>query len=219
MNTTQITERKCCVCGVVKPISSFGPHKKNPSGYQYECRPCVNEKVKRYIAEKGDEYKEKKRAYDKARVAKIKDVLSEQNRLRYEKNRLQRIASVKQWGEANPEKVSAIKQHYKAKRRSKEAVGASYSEVLAWKKAQPKVCHWCQCDCSADVIVDHYFPLSKGGKHELSNMVISCRSCNARKSAKTPERWIAERQVSSITYSDKFGQVAKNTVTPEMLSA
>jgi len=30
--------------------------------------------------------------------------------------------------------------------------------------------------------------------------------------------WIAERQVSSISYSDKFGQVAKNTVTPEMIA-
>jgi hypothetical protein len=30
--------------------------------------------------------------------------------------------------------------------------------------------------------------------------------------------WIADRQVTSITYSDKFGQVARNTVTPEMLS-
>jgi hypothetical protein len=29
--------------------------------------------------------------------------------------------------------------------------------------------------------------------------------------------WIAERQVSAITYSDKYGQVARNTVTPEML--
>ena len=29
--------------------------------------------------------------------------------------------------------------------------------------------------------------------------------------------WVAERQVTSITYSDKFGQVARNTVTPEML--
>jgi hypothetical protein len=29
--------------------------------------------------------------------------------------------------------------------------------------------------------------------------------------------WIAERQVSSITYSDLYGQVAKNTVTPEMI--
>ena len=30
--------------------------------------------------------------------------------------------------------------------------------------------------------------------------------------------WISERHVTSITYSDKFGQVARNTVTPEMLS-
>jgi len=30
--------------------------------------------------------------------------------------------------------------------------------------------------------------------------------------------WQAERQVTSITYSDKFGQVARNTVTPEMLA-
>ena len=29
--------------------------------------------------------------------------------------------------------------------------------------------------------------------------------------------WIAERQVSAITYSDLYGQVAKNTVTPEMI--
>jgi len=30
--------------------------------------------------------------------------------------------------------------------------------------------------------------------------------------------WISERQVTSITYSDKYGQVARNTVTPEMLA-
>ena len=29
--------------------------------------------------------------------------------------------------------------------------------------------------------------------------------------------WVAERQVTAITYSDKFGQVARNTVVPEML--
>jgi hypothetical protein len=29
--------------------------------------------------------------------------------------------------------------------------------------------------------------------------------------------WMSERHVTSITYSDKYGQVARNTVTPEML--
>jgi hypothetical protein len=30
--------------------------------------------------------------------------------------------------------------------------------------------------------------------------------------------WMSERHVTSITYSDKFGQVARNTVTPEMIA-
>jgi hypothetical protein len=30
--------------------------------------------------------------------------------------------------------------------------------------------------------------------------------------------WMSERHVTSITYSDQYGQVARNTVTPEMLS-
>ena len=29
--------------------------------------------------------------------------------------------------------------------------------------------------------------------------------------------WISERQVTAITYSSRFGEVARNTVTPEML--
>lgn len=31
--------------------------------------------------------------------------------------------------------------------------------------------------------------------------------------------WIAERQVTAITYHDRFGQVARNTVRPEMLAS
>ena len=31
--------------------------------------------------------------------------------------------------------------------------------------------------------------------------------------------WISERQVTAITYSARFGEVARNTVTPEMLAA
>jgi hypothetical protein len=31
--------------------------------------------------------------------------------------------------------------------------------------------------------------------------------------------WISERQVTSITYSARFGEVARNTVTPQMLEA
>jgi hypothetical protein len=39
----------------------------------------------------------------------------------------------------------------------------------------------------------------------------------ARDSYASRGGWIAERQVSALTYSDKFGLVARNVVTPEMI--
>lgn len=58
--------------------------------------------------------------------------------------------------------------------------------LAEWKRQQKKVCYWCAKACAKDFVVDHYQPLSKGGKHEISNLVIACRPCNARKSAKDP---------------------------------
>jgi hypothetical protein len=36
---------------------------------------------------------------------------------------------------------------------------------------------------------DHVFPVSKGGGHELDNLVTACRPCNRAKRDKTPEEW------------------------------
>jgi 5-methylcytosine-specific restriction endonuclease McrA len=37
--------------------------------------------------------------------------------------------------------------------------------------------------------VDHFFPLSKGGSYELSNLVPACNPCNSTKSARTIEQF------------------------------
>ena len=48
--------------------------------------------------------------------------------------------------------------------------------------------HICQyCGSDADVCTDHVLPRSKGGKSTLSNLVASCRKCNSKKGARTPE--------------------------------
>lgn len=36
--------------------------------------------------------------------------------------------------------------------------------------------------------IDHVIPLSKGGRHEWTNVVTACSHCNNRKGDKTPER-------------------------------
>ena len=35
--------------------------------------------------------------------------------------------------------------------------------------------------------VDHYIPISKGGKHEKSNLRISCSRCNFSKGGRIPQ--------------------------------
>ena len=53
------------------------------------------------------------------------------------------------------------------------------------------ICFW--CDEDIDVMhLDHIYPLSKGGKDEINNLVVSCRGCNARKYNKDPEVWLEE---------------------------
>lgn len=53
---------------------------------------------------------------------------------------------------------------------------------------------------------------------ELSGMTVTQHPTLAARDAYAARGgWQADRQVSSFTYSDKYGQVAKNTVTPEMV--
>ena len=41
---------------------------------------------------------------------------------------------------------------------------------------------------------DHKIPYSRGGLHEISNLVVCCTSCNASKGNRTPEEYIAYRE-------------------------
>lgn len=54
-------------------------------------------------------------------------------------------------------------------------------------------------------------------KEHAGMTVIQHPTLSARDAYAARGGWVAERQVSSITYHSEFGQVARNTVTPEML--
>lgn len=61
----------------------------------------------------------------------------------------------------------------------------------SWKFARRVVidrdgtkCHYCGCDCSDDVTVDHVVPYCSGGTDDLSNLVVACRKCNSTKGAR-----------------------------------
>jgi 5-methylcytosine-specific restriction endonuclease McrA len=134
----------------------------------------------------------KKKAYDAARVERLRDRLSAQSKRRYLQNREARIAASKDWVAKHPEARRAIAQNYKHRRRAQEKDGMTGPELNAWTRAQPKICFWCGVGCEDKFHVDHYVALANGGKHEADNLVIACQPCNSRKSSKDTEQFMNE---------------------------
>lgn len=127
-----------------------------------------------------------KKIYDKEYYKNNKERISSRSRKYHLKHKERILSRVKEWSKNNKDKVRTIKQNYKHKRRVKESTGVKTSDLVEWKNKESKVCYWCGVSCESDYHVDHYEPLSKGGSHDIDNLVISCPKCNLSKSSKDP---------------------------------
>lgn len=59
-----------------------------------------------------------------------------------------------------------------------------------WRSLKEVLCHWCKQAFAPDAChADHVIPLSRGGLHDLTNLVIACAACNVKKHARMPEVW------------------------------
>lgn len=127
-----------------------------------------------------------KKEYDAKYAQENRDRIKKRARLYHERTREQRMLITRNWAAAHPELRRAIRKAYKARRRQQESGGDSTAIINKWERAAIKVCHWCGVKCPKLYHIDHYLPLSKGGRHEVQNLVIACRKCNLRKSARDP---------------------------------
>ncbi len=98
------------------------------------------------------------------------------------------------WRKANPEKISAL--IYKRRLRMKGQLGDDFKKVCAWhqewRKRKLVSCYWCSGTIRGkDGHLDHIVPIAKGGKHESSNVCISCRFCNLSKKDRDLTNWNA----------------------------
>lgn len=129
---------------------------------------------------------ETRKIYDREYNEENKEKISSRSKRYFAENHSKVLKSVRLWAKNNKDKVKAIKHNYKVRRRALIAEGVSSARLAEWVERQKKWCYWCGENCLSGYHIDHYVPLSKGGKHDTDNMVISCPKCNIRKNAKDP---------------------------------
>jgi len=151
-----------------------------------------SDKKKEYQQANREAIAANQKAYRQANKEKLAEYIK-----KYQKDNPELLKAYKQ---TNAEKISEYQKAYKQspmgkaaiknsehKRRSITKQGDITSAQLLELEQSAKVCYWCGVSLKGKKVhIDHYVPLAKGGKHTLSNLVISCSHCNLVKNAKDP---------------------------------
>lgn len=101
------------------------------------------------------------------------------------------------------EKVQVLKER-RAQRIAATCDGTLTGEVIVALFAAAKDCHYCgHLMRSVDKSLDHKTPLSAGGAHSITNVVVCCKTCNTFKGKQTIDEWIASMMRSqAIEYKN-----------------
>ena len=181
------------------------------------CYECFKAAQKRYVSNNPEARKARQ---DRHAAKVGKEVLRASSRKSYEKHRMARLAAAKEkretsggkhraenrernrkWRAENPSAQLAAKAKYRDlhpdaqrsyshSRRVKTGAGMTARQLSAWAKAQDKRCFYCDGLCDSSYHIDHIVPLSKGGEHKESNLVIACAPCNLAKGASDPVEFL-----------------------------
>lgn len=138
---------------------------------------------------------------DKASRLKEKTKYIKKGRYRVSEEQKRKNATeyAKKWREKNREKVrESNRKHYhkhkdlhqlhsrnyKSKVRAGKVGRVSVKDIAKLLEKQKNICGICKKLLTKEKEIDHIIPLSKGGKHEISNLQWTHRFCNRSKSNK-----------------------------------
>ena len=188
----------CTKCKIEKELSLFNNTKKTKDGLCCFCKSCISiyyvnykeiKKEKRILSRDKNKEKiaKKTREYYDNNIDKIKEMSKKYYLKNKEKLKQQRKKR------NQTEKGKAVIFNYTSKRRTIKKDGDVTTQEILKLKQNIKVCYWCNESLKNKKIhIDHYIPLSKGGKHTISNLVISCEKCNLSKHNKDPFKFANE---------------------------
>ena len=114
------------------------------------------------------------------------------HKARYAADRQNHLAYQKEYAAAHPNECLARNHKQRAKKLGSKIVDTAAILIWlnGWRTPAPVSCHYCKAVApGTDMQVDHVIPMSKGGDHDLSNLVVCCSKCNKSKGDKLPEVW------------------------------
>jgi 5-methylcytosine-specific restriction endonuclease McrA len=174
--------KRCTKCGLEKDESKFYEDSMTHDGYKSHCKQCHKVEMSRHY----QEHREKHLAY----VKQYNQEHCEEKRLYYSQHHPQYYQE--HWGEIakynrqyhhdHPE----VHQVADVKRRAQVQESEGTFTTKKWLQMCEETgyrCVYCFQE-SLNLTMDHVVPLSKGGVHDVSNIVPACKSCNTRKGTK-----------------------------------
>lgn len=199
-NVTAKDKKICRICGIPKPITEFGRKDSNRDGARHECKQCLSQVERERRLRDGDVIRGKQREKYHAnpypinqqakKWAKENPERRREIALKYARANLDKI---KTWQKNNPEKLREGRRRRQAVRRGKELNNGgeiTREEWLSIANATGGLCIY--CGRAEKIAIDHFVPLSLGGKTERGNLVPCCVNCNSRKNKHEPNAWIIE---------------------------
>jgi 5-methylcytosine-specific restriction endonuclease McrA len=112
-----------------------------------------------------------------------------------DKNRARFNEWTRNWNKKHPEHKARRVAYTEKRRALKNGCQVDAALVNQFienvRSREVAVCVYCDLEIPASTVhFDHIVPLSRGGAHIITNICVSCPSCNLRKSAKLIGEWI-----------------------------
>jgi 5-methylcytosine-specific restriction endonuclease McrA len=211
----------CAKCGLEKPLEFFGKRKNRALGYTSWCRACLSKKV---MAGRD----KTKHAIDRAAHRKRRPDLARATAQRYYATHpdqaLMQAQRIKRWVQENPELAKRSKDNwiaansskrriYTGNRRAREAKNGGQLSVNIEKLLfieQGGKCPYCDGYLSQTGFhLDHYMPISLGGKNEDQNIQLLCPPCNRKKHKKHPTEFFLK-----VWYNAYLGKDSESSSGP-----
>ena len=176
--------KRCCRCNTEKPLDQFGRDNVRKDGLTPRCRDCNREYLREWKAANRERKLEINREWNSRNAVYYREW---QRKWRAENPDANRAADQK-WRDANRDKVRAKDLRRRA---AKQGANAGDVDLAALWEANGGLCQLCMEPIDRSLrfphpmsaSVDHILPLSKGGRHEQSNLQWTHLVENIRKGA------------------------------------